>query len=53
MGYGLKIKRVPKAEIKKKVAEILELVQLTGYEKRMLLSFQAGKSRGLPLQERW
>ena len=34
VGYGLKLKRRPKSEIKKKVAEMLELVQLKGYEKR-------------------
>ena len=45
MGYGLKIKRVPKAEIKKKVAEILELVQLTGYEKRMPSELSGGQKQ--------
>lgn len=45
VGYGLKIKRVPKAEIKKKVAEILELVQLTGYEKRMPSELSGGQKQ--------
>lgn len=45
VGYGLKIKRVPKAEIKKKVTEILELVQLTGYEKRMPSELSGGQKQ--------
>lgn len=35
IGYGLKTKKVPKKEIATKVQEMLELVQLEGYEKRM------------------
>lgn len=35
IGYGLKLKKVPKAQIAQKVAEMLRLVQLAGYEKRM------------------
>ncbi len=34
VAYGLKIKGVPKSEIRQRVADVLELVQLTGYEKR-------------------
>ncbi len=34
IGYGLKIKKTPKAEIEQKVKEMLALVQLEGYEKR-------------------
>ena len=45
VGYGLKIKRVPKGEIKKKVSEILELVQLTGYEKRMPSELSGGQKQ--------
>ena len=30
IGYGLKLKKIPKAEIKKRVSEMLELVQLPG-----------------------
>ena len=33
VAYGLKIKKVPKKEIKEKVMEMLELVQLGGFEK--------------------
>ena len=35
IGYGLKIKKVPKKEIAEKVKEMLRLVQLEGFEKRM------------------
>lgn len=35
IGYSLRLKHVDKPTIKKTVAEALELVQLTGYEKRM------------------
>ncbi len=34
IGYGLKIRKVPKDEIRKRVKKMLELVQLTGFEKR-------------------
>ena len=34
IGYGLKLQRKAKPEIKKRVQEVLELVQLTGFEKR-------------------
>lgn len=34
IGYGLKIKKVPKAEIQKRVKEMLKIVQLEGFEKR-------------------
>lgn len=34
IGYGLKLKKTPKAEISRRVKEMLELVQLTGFEKR-------------------
>ena len=34
VAYGPTIKKVPKAEIRKKVAEMLEMVQMSGYEKR-------------------
>ncbi|MDO4284788.1 MAG: ABC transporter ATP-binding protein [Eubacteriales bacterium] len=35
IGYGLKLKKMPKDEIKSKVTEMLRMVQLEGYEKRM------------------
>ena len=33
IGYGLKLKKTPKAEISRRVKEMLELVQLPGFEK--------------------
>ncbi len=35
IGYGLRLKRIPKNQIAEKVAEMLKLVQLSGYEKRL------------------
>lgn len=43
IGYGLKLKKVPKAEIKKRVSEMLELVQLPGYEKRKPSELSGGQ----------
>ena len=34
VAYGLTIKKVPKAEIRERVGSMLELVQMSGYEKR-------------------
>ena len=36
VAYGLKIKKVPKSEIKERVTEMLKLVQLAGFEKRRI-----------------
>ncbi len=46
IGYGLKLKKVPKQEIKKKVKEMLELVQLPGYEKRKPSAFRWTETEG-------
>lgn len=35
IGYGLKLKKTPKAQIAQRVEQMLKLVQLEGYEKRM------------------
>lgn len=43
IGYGLKLKKVPKNEIKKRVKEMLELVQLSGYEKRKPSELSGGQ----------
>lgn len=45
VGYGLKIKNVPKAEIKKRVDEVLELVQLEGYGKRKPSELSGGQKQ--------
>ncbi len=43
IGYGLRLRNVPKAEIRDKVAEMLRLVQLENYEKRMPNSLSGGQ----------
>ena len=45
VGYGLKIRKVPKGEIKTRVKEMLELVQLEGYEKRMPSELSGGQKQ--------
>ena len=45
IGYGLKLKKVPKSEIKKKVTEMLELVQLPGFEKRKPSELSGGQKQ--------
>ena len=45
IGYGLKIKKVGKAEIRKRVNEMLELVQLQGFEKRMPSEMSGGQKQ--------
>ena len=45
VGYGLKMKKVPKDEIKKRVKEMLELVQLSGYEKRKPSQLSGGEQQ--------
>lgn len=43
VAYGLKLKKVPKAETAERVGKVLELVQLTGYEKRMPSELSGGQ----------
>ena len=45
IGYGLKLIKVPKSEIKKKVSQMLELVQLEGYEKRKPSELSGGQKQ--------
>ena len=45
IGYGLKLKKVPKNEIKKKVSQMLELVQIEGYEKRKPSELSGGQKQ--------
>ena len=45
IGYGLKLRKVSKAEIKEKVAQMLELVQLEGYEKRKPSELSGGQKQ--------
>ena len=43
VAFGLKIKKLPKAEIEKKVKEALRLVQLAGYEQREISEMSGGQ----------
>jgi len=45
IGYGLKIRKVPKPQIKEKVKEMLELVQLEGYGKRKPAELSGGQKQ--------
>lgn len=45
IGYGLKIRKVPKAEIREKVKKMLELVQLEGFEKRKPSELSGGQKQ--------
>lgn len=45
IAYGLKMKKVPKAEMKKQVKEMMELVQLEGFEKRYPSQLSGGQKQ--------
>ena len=45
IAYGLKIKKVSKAEIKNRVSAMLSLVQLEGFEKRMPSEMSGGQKQ--------
>ncbi len=45
IAYGLKVKKVPKAEIKEKVMDMLKLVQLEGFEKRRINQMSGGQKQ--------
>lgn len=45
VAYGLKVKKVPKAEIKQRVTEMLKLVQLEGFEKRRINQMSGGQKQ--------
>jgi spermidine/putrescine transport system ATP-binding protein len=45
IAYGLKMKKVPKAEIKVRVQAMLELVQLNGYDKRYPSQLSGGQKQ--------
>ena len=45
VGYGLKLKKVPKSEIQKRVSEMLELVRLEGFEKRKPSELSGGQKQ--------
>lgn len=45
VAYGLKMKKVPKPEIKERVTKMLELVQLEGFEKRYPSQLSGGQKQ--------
>ena len=45
VGYGLKMKKIPRDEIRARVSEMLELVQLSGYEKRKPSQLSGGEQQ--------
>ena len=49
VAYGLKLRKVPKDEIKEKVMKILDLVELTGMEERMTNQLSGGQQQRVAL----
>ena len=45
IAFGLKVKKVPKQEIKKRVSEMLKLVNLEGFEKRSISKLSGGQQQ--------
>ena len=45
VAYGLRVQKVPKAEIKERVTEILRLVNLEGFEKRSVTKLSGGQQQ--------
>ena len=45
IAYGLKMKKVPKAESKERVLEMMEMVQLTGFENRYPSQLSGGQKQ--------
>lgn len=45
VAYGLRMKKVPKKEIKERVLEMLEMVQLAGFEKRYPSQLSGGQKQ--------
>ncbi len=49
VAYGLKLRKVPKEEIKERVTKILELVELSGMEARMTNQLSGGQQQRVAL----
>ena len=49
IGYGLKLKKTSKAEISRRVKEMLELVQLSGFEKRKPSELSGGQRQSVAI----
>jgi spermidine/putrescine transport system ATP-binding protein len=49
IAFGLKIKKLPKDEIRRKVGRMLELVNLKGYENRLVNSLSGGQQQRIAI----
>ena len=49
VAYGLKLRKIPKDEIRERVMRILDLVELTGMEGRMTNQLSGGQRRRVAL----
>jgi iron(III) transport system ATP-binding protein len=49
VAYGLRVKHVPKAEIEKRVKNVLEVVELSGFEKRYPAQLSGGQQQRVAL----
>ena len=49
IAYGLKLRKVPKAEMDERIAKILDLVELTGMESRMTNQLSGGQQQRVAL----
>jgi putative spermidine/putrescine transport system ATP-binding protein len=49
VGYGLKVKKVARAERARRVAEVLEMVRLAGYESRKPIQLSGGQRQRVAL----
>lgn len=49
IGFGLKMKKMPKAEIKERVRDVLKLVQLSGYENRKPNQLSGGQKQRIAI----
>ena len=49
IAYGLNVQRLPKEQIEKRVAQVMELVELTGYEKRAPNQLSGGQQQRVAL----
>jgi len=49
IAYGLNVQRLPRAEIERRVQKVMELVELTGYEKRAPNQLSGGQQQRVAL----
>ena len=49
VGFGLRMRRVPKDEIARRVKEVLDIVQLSGYEKRFPSQLSGGQQQRIAI----